>query len=119
MPSVEAAPVELRVEADVETGELVPIGPTGVVAAGVRPFGENPPQFYRRSECSDSELLPQLLNLRTVHERGIGGDRRAQFVRHLMHIVDGSVDDRACHRRSGAKPASAASASRIVLAASV
>jgi hypothetical protein len=32
-------------------------------------------------------LLPQLLNLPAIHERGIGGDGRAQFGGRLMHII--------------------------------
>jgi hypothetical protein len=43
--SVAAPPVELFVDADLETGELVPVGSTDADAAGVRPFGEDPFRF--------------------------------------------------------------------------
>jgi hypothetical protein len=51
-------------------------------------------KLFRSSDCSGGELLPQLLDLRAIHERGIGGDGRDQFGGRLMHIVDGGADDR-------------------------
>jgi hypothetical protein len=89
-----ASPVELLVDADGEASELVPIGLRDAVAAAVRPFGGDLLQFYRRSEFSGGELLPQLLDLRAIQERGIGGDGCVQFGRGLTYIVDGGVDDR-------------------------
>jgi hypothetical protein len=67
-----APPVEPFVDADAETRLLVPVGLTDAVAADVRPFYGGSLQFYWRSEFSGGELLPQLLNLRAIHERGIG-----------------------------------------------